>query len=137
MHLPKASRLDNVTHRRCQHRRADQEREHQNDPHRALELVNRAPQWIAVGPDPSSDPLPERNPRSSLRAPVPRPSHQDSIPALASSHPAQAGHVRAHRTSAGRPRRGVCTPMTGTCQIAGQGANPGAARFPFPRAASW
>lgn len=79
--LPQPGYLTQMTNCRSEHRGARQEREREQQPHRCLEAINRSPQRIAVGPDPASESPDQRNLRRGSGAPVPRPSHSDSIPA--------------------------------------------------------
>lgn len=103
MNLLEARYLGKVARRRREHDSAGQEREYENDAHTVLEPVDRAPQRIPVGPDPSSDPLDERHPQSCLGSPVPRPSHHDSIPAGGGSHPPKLGMIRSTAPQASEP----------------------------------
>lgn len=81
LNLPQPGDLTQMTNRRSEHRSRDQERQHEQQPHGYLEPVNPPPQRIAVGPDPAGESPDQPNLRRGSEAPVPRPSHSDSIPA--------------------------------------------------------
>ncbi len=81
LNLPQPGDLTQMTNFRSEQRSADQEGEREQQAYRCLEPINPSPQRIAVGPDPAGESPDQRSPRRGSEAPVPRPSHSDSIPA--------------------------------------------------------
>ena len=109
LNLPQPGDLTQMTNCRSDYRCADQEREHEQQPHRGLEPINPSPQWIAVGPDPAGESPDQRNLRRSSEAPVPRPSHSDSIPARGQFSRVGVTIFRSHACLAHGQARTLCS----------------------------
>jgi hypothetical protein len=130
MDLLKSGDLAEMSGRGREQRAADHERQHEQQPKRGLESIDRTPQWIAVDSDPSGNSPDQRHLRNSPRAPAPRPSHQESIPSPRQFSPVAARHVRP-RTWLGRGQAGILSevdlnPQSGGLDQVGRSPRPSA-----------